>query len=139
MTWQKCPICNGTGLCPDETLMVQHACTVCKGQKIISTLTGLPPENAVVEPEMSLEEIIENTPVSNLEDLFKGFGDSNEPIGAIDKGWAKTKIDELKANKKIDEAQMKRLTELVDSDSFAQRSLAVNIIISAIKADPQLA
>lgn len=39
--WQVCPICKGTGNDPN----VKHEqCTVCKGKKIISELTGLPPK-----------------------------------------------------------------------------------------------
>ena len=33
--FQKCPICGGSGA----------MCSVCKGKKIISTETGLPPSN----------------------------------------------------------------------------------------------
>lgn len=38
--WQKCPICNGEG-CDTLTSTI---CSVCNGMKIISTVTGLPPE-----------------------------------------------------------------------------------------------
>jgi DnaJ-class molecular chaperone len=37
--WQKCPSCNGTGFQYDG-----QKCTVCKGNKIINTITGLPPD-----------------------------------------------------------------------------------------------
>ena len=40
--WQKCPICNGTGIA-----MAIHSsnavCSVCQGRKIISEVNGLPP------------------------------------------------------------------------------------------------
>jgi hypothetical protein len=38
MSWQKCPICLGSGLS-----LSGLKCTVCNGQKIISEVTGLPP------------------------------------------------------------------------------------------------
>lgn len=45
MSWQKCPSCEGKGFVPDEMLLISssHPCTVCKGAKIISELTGEPP------------------------------------------------------------------------------------------------
>jgi DnaJ-class molecular chaperone len=36
--YQKCPICNGTGVSNG-----QIPCSVCKGYKIISEVTGQPP------------------------------------------------------------------------------------------------
>ena len=39
--FQKCPICEGSGEVPSNLL--DTTCSVCKGEKIISTLTGLPP------------------------------------------------------------------------------------------------
>jgi DnaJ-class molecular chaperone len=36
--WQACPICRGNGV-----TLIDETCTVCKGKKIISELTGLPP------------------------------------------------------------------------------------------------
>ena len=41
MSFQKCPICNGTGFDPTKLGLVP--CTVCKGTKIINELTGKPP------------------------------------------------------------------------------------------------
>ena len=44
MSWQKCPLCNGSGIDPTVLLCNRiPICAVCKGQKIISELTGLPP------------------------------------------------------------------------------------------------
>jgi hypothetical protein len=39
--FQKCPICEGSGEVPSNLL--DTTCSVCKGEKIISTLTGFPP------------------------------------------------------------------------------------------------
>lgn len=57
MSWQICPLCKGSGIdhnTPSKTDMgffgpegltftLGNECTVCKGRKIISELTGLPP------------------------------------------------------------------------------------------------
>lgn len=40
--WQKCPICNGSGVNPNY-LSNQYQCKTCKGEGIISEVTGLPP------------------------------------------------------------------------------------------------
>lgn len=40
--YQKCPICNGTGQ-GSGTNSRQIPCSVCKGHKIISEVTGQPP------------------------------------------------------------------------------------------------
>jgi len=45
--WQCCPICGGAGrVTPTGNVVTAlfELCTVCRGKKIISTLTGLPPE-----------------------------------------------------------------------------------------------
>lgn len=60
-TWEACPICNGSGKRPGidyglvarlntkamETFFEKghDNCTVCKGKKIISKLTGKPPQD----------------------------------------------------------------------------------------------
>jgi hypothetical protein len=46
--WQKCPICNGSGTIPNEfnnsgAWSPFVTCTTCNGEKIISSLHGLPP------------------------------------------------------------------------------------------------
>lgn len=47
--WQKCPICDGEGRITSNGLSssVHQVCPVCKGARIISELTGLPPNNTV--------------------------------------------------------------------------------------------
>lgn len=43
MTWQRCPICEGTGqVWPFVGMPV--GCDVCHGQKIIDSVTGKPPK-----------------------------------------------------------------------------------------------
>lgn len=50
--WHLCPKCNGKGMVPGEVKMmklgpiigVDVTCDVCNGKKIISSLTGQPPE-----------------------------------------------------------------------------------------------
>jgi RecJ-like exonuclease len=41
--WQKCPVCGGTGKVPNNLSSIHDTCDVCHGKKIISQLTGLPP------------------------------------------------------------------------------------------------
>lgn len=48
--WQKCPICAGSGVehydqdYTSTAIKFPTTCSVCKGKKIISEITGLPPE-----------------------------------------------------------------------------------------------
>jgi len=43
MSYQKCPICNGTGLF--SNLVSSNAiCPTCNGKRIINDITGLPPD-----------------------------------------------------------------------------------------------
>jgi hypothetical protein len=43
-TWQRCPICEGRGT-TGEYISAEGCvpCPVCKGKRIINTITGLPP------------------------------------------------------------------------------------------------
>ena len=44
--WQKCPICNGDGkVFKPLSNSSSSICTTCNGSKIISELTGLPPNS----------------------------------------------------------------------------------------------
>lgn len=43
MSFQKCPVCEGTGLMYDIRGVKNCLCDVCKGCKIISTVSGYPP------------------------------------------------------------------------------------------------
>jgi len=47
MSWQKCPICNGCGY-TGVGFPVGEICTVCRGMKIISDLSGLPPDGSAI-------------------------------------------------------------------------------------------
>jgi DnaJ-class molecular chaperone len=55
--WQKCPICNGTGLLPTLVDNVyNNTCPTCNGARIISELTGNPPvshQQIAVKPEIN--------------------------------------------------------------------------------------
>ena len=42
MSYQKCPICNGTGISP-HGLSIMISCLTCKGHGIINEMTGYPP------------------------------------------------------------------------------------------------
>lgn len=52
MSWQKCPVCNGEGtICiPISYAGTNPVCPTCKGARIISELTGLPPVYAAPDP-----------------------------------------------------------------------------------------
>ena len=42
--WQKCPICNGTGISPiPDGINTTSQCPTCLGARIISEISGLPP------------------------------------------------------------------------------------------------
>jgi hypothetical protein len=49
--WQACPVCKGEGRVKSKlhVNMPEVQCSVCKGRKIISTLTGHPPVTKVQE------------------------------------------------------------------------------------------
>lgn len=53
MSYQKCPLCNGTG--SELTFGGHVACSVCKGAKIIHTITGTPPTRVeqAVDPQVA--------------------------------------------------------------------------------------
>lgn len=65
MSFQKCPICNGSGNDPwigEIPLSIcfhgRHPCPTCKGTRIISKLTGMPP---VIEEKHNLFEPLESS------------------------------------------------------------------------------
>ncbi len=51
MSWQKCPICEGTGM-----VTFYNRCSVCNGKKIISEVDGLPPAEQEAELPKGLKE-----------------------------------------------------------------------------------
>jgi hypothetical protein len=57
--WQKCPICNGSGKVANILSSSSfEVCSTCNGSKIISKLTGLPP---------NLDSKFNNQPGKNVE------------------------------------------------------------------------
>lgn len=65
--WQKCPICNGTGV--DDTINysrnvmnTNYPCQTCNGRKIISELTGRPPQSQ----SSRADEVIDQEFLDNL-------------------------------------------------------------------------
>ena len=58
MSFQKCPICNGSGNDPFIVTgsQIAYPCPTCKGTRIISELTGLPP---VVEEKHNIFEPVD--------------------------------------------------------------------------------
>jgi hypothetical protein len=65
--WQKCPICNGKGIIPlygATVINTTCTCPTCKGHKIISCDTGLPPYGPVtryapIGCQLSLKTVFE--------------------------------------------------------------------------------
>lgn len=50
--YQKCPICNGTGVIPTPNITsCFKTCDTCNGKKIISSTTGLPPMFPIISNE----------------------------------------------------------------------------------------
>lgn len=66
MSWQKCPICIGSGINPNTLLTHNiptpntHPCTTCKGFKIINELTGLPPKNSIQLSNVKIPNVSNN-------------------------------------------------------------------------------
>ena len=79
--WQKCPICNGTGI--DPGIYSLNKCSVCQGMKIISEVTGLPP--ASVPPSSNIAFNIKH-PIDVLEEHYskKGTDFKDAPMESQD-------------------------------------------------------
>ena len=65
MSWQKCPICDGSGNDPwigeiplSLSSYTKHPCPTCKGTRIISQLTGMPP---LIEEKHNLFEPLQTS------------------------------------------------------------------------------
>lgn len=70
--WQNCPLCKGTGFDPTPGIYSNiPECPICKGQRIISEITGLPPRKQVDLDE--LQKKIDYTLVQETEESLKDF------------------------------------------------------------------
>ena len=80
MSFQKCPICNGTGDNPFVLELPRSTwpCPTCKGTRIISELTGLPP---VVEENPNIFE-----PVDPYRTLINSTQNSTQDVSHIQSG-----------------------------------------------------
>jgi hypothetical protein len=73
MSFQKCPICNGTGNDPFIVTgsFTSYPCPTCKGVRIIDDVTGLPPvieeKHNIFEPVEPCNADIQNAFVCNPE------------------------------------------------------------------------
>jgi len=54
--WQKCPICNGSGIEIDSLTPNGVKCSVCKGRKIINVLDGKPPKDIANNTEQKSQD-----------------------------------------------------------------------------------
>jgi hypothetical protein len=68
MSYQKCPICNGSGNDPFILTgsMSYYPCPTCKGTRIISELTGSPP---IVEEKHNLFEPLKTSNQNPTQDV----------------------------------------------------------------------
>lgn len=76
MSWQKCPICDGYGT---NSISI---CPTCKGERIISELTGLPPtQNSiqVIEPAVWPAQSINSKINSNVSHIQTTESQVREP------------------------------------------------------------
>lgn len=74
--FQNCPHCNGTGLEQYGTHGTSSpTCTVCNGQKIISSLTGFPPNALTIERTMLTAPV-----VAPSEEVKLPFNDKGEIV-----------------------------------------------------------
>lgn len=80
--WQKCPICNGEGsitkLIPYDgrstvvSSPISSVCPVCKGQRIISELNGLPPRVGIKDDKSkSIEDLVNKELTDSLFNIAK--------------------------------------------------------------------
>jgi hypothetical protein len=70
--WQKCPICNGTGVSPiSGSYSSIPTCPTCNGARIISEINGLPPASI---PTPSIES---SSTINKMNPFVGDFRDAN--------------------------------------------------------------
>lgn len=83
MSFQKCPICDGSGVEPlsGTSANTQARCLVCDGRRIINRKTGLPPAR------VSIEEYVKEMPKSLKDAQINYFAESHvkEVIDELEK------------------------------------------------------
>lgn len=94
MSFQKCPVCDGSGFFSCGMTQTNGVCQTCLGKRIIHTETGKPPQDAIPDPppvsgDLKAEDIV--TPMSVLDDI------SDEEI----QYWASPYYDEIQAQKEL--------------------------------------
>lgn len=70
--WQKCPICNGTGLITKD--YSENNCKTCNGKGIISELTGLPPKGVETFASPKYRNS-DGSPITDFRDNCEQFED----------------------------------------------------------------
>lgn len=56
MSWQRCPVCDGTGQVPyPMSVTGTKACPTCRGKRIIHSVSGRPPEESTLSVPTSQE------------------------------------------------------------------------------------
>lgn len=72
MSFQKCPLCNGTGFSYNQySGNTQTPCSVCQGLKIINTITGQPPKKQpVIDRDFKSAKIAKKLSMSDIEKII---------------------------------------------------------------------
>jgi hypothetical protein len=84
--FQVCPVCNGEGSVANKHYsLIINTCTVCRGEKIISQITGKPPCPDVVDMQKKKQDeltqeiiraVFENTETHNI-------GTPSDPLNVV--------------------------------------------------------
>jgi len=85
MSFQKCPICNGTGASSlSGTYSEIPVCPTCGGQRIISEITGLPPQKVNTENVKKMPTFIKDAQLNVfVEDHMRNVIDELDKTGEL--------------------------------------------------------
>lgn len=78
--WQKCPICNGTGVDQQNSTPNKMAtCPTCNGKRIISEVSGLPPIYPIEREEAERKQRYDMQKTVDKINKELGFDKYSEP------------------------------------------------------------